>query len=76
MSTDAELMARALELAANALYDTDPNPAVGCVVVADGEIVAEGNHEELLQSSPLYQEIYESQLGSGITAGLEVEVAK
>jgi ABC-type multidrug transport system fused ATPase/permease subunit len=41
-----------------------------------GEIVAEGTHEELLQSSPLYQEIYESQLGSGITAGLDVEVGK
>ncbi|UCD99902.1 MAG: ABC transporter ATP-binding protein [Chloroflexota bacterium] len=46
------------------------------VLLENGEIVAEGNHEELLQSSPLYQEIYESQLGSGITAGLEVEVAK
>jgi hypothetical protein len=32
-----------------------------------------GTHEELLERSSLYQEIYESQLGSGITAGLEVE---
>ena len=40
-----------------------------------GEIIAEGNHEELLQSSPLYQEIYESQLGKGVTAGLDLEVA-
>lgn len=39
----------------------------------NGEIVAEGTHEELLESSPLYQEIYESQLGSGITAGLDLE---
>jgi malic enzyme len=31
------------------------------------------NHEELLQSSGLYQEIYESQLGGGITAGLDLE---
>jgi ATP-binding cassette subfamily B protein len=46
------------------------------VLLENGEIVAEGNHEELMESSPLYQEIYESQLGSGITAGLEVEVAK
>lgn len=28
-----------------------------------GEIIAQGNHEQLLQSSPLYQEIYTSQLG-------------
>jgi ATP-binding cassette subfamily B protein len=46
------------------------------VLLEDGEIVAMGNHEELLESSPLYQEIYESQLGSGITAGLDVEVEK
>ncbi|MDJ0792151.1 MAG: ABC transporter ATP-binding protein [Acidimicrobiia bacterium] len=38
-----------------------------------GEIIAEGTHEELLASSPLYQEIYESQLGRGITAGLDLE---
>ena len=46
------------------------------VLLENGEIVAMGTHEELLQSSPLYQEIYESQLGSGITAGLDVEVEK
>ena len=46
------------------------------VLLENGEIVAMGDHEELLESSPLYQEIYESQLGSGITAGLDVEVEK
>jgi ATP-binding cassette subfamily B protein len=46
------------------------------VLLENGKIVAMGNHEELLESSPLYQEIYESQLGSGITAGLDVEVEK
>ncbi|MDX1436775.1 MAG: ABC transporter ATP-binding protein [Anaerolineales bacterium] len=44
-------------------------------LLENGEITAEGTHEELLESSPLYQEIYESQLGSGITEGLDVEVA-
>ena len=42
MSHDAAYMQRALELAANAIFDTDPNPAVGCVVVRDGAIVGEG----------------------------------
>ena len=42
-------------------------------LLENGEIIAQGNHEELLQSSPLYQEIYESQLGGGVTAGLELE---
>lgn len=46
------------------------------VLLENGEIVAMGTHEELLESSPLYHEIYESQLGGGITAGLDMEVAK
>jgi ATP-binding cassette subfamily B protein len=43
------------------------------VLLQNGEIVAMGNHKQLLESSPLYQEIYESQLGGGVTAGLELE---
>ncbi len=44
-------------------------------LLENGEIVAEGNHEELLESNPLYQEIYESQLGGGVTKGLDLEEA-
>jgi ATP-binding cassette subfamily B protein len=36
------------------------------VVIDEGRIAAEGTHLELMQSSPIYQEIYESQLGSGL----------
>jgi len=43
------------------------------VLLQHGEIVAMGNHEELLRSSPLYQEIYESQLGGAVTAGVGLE---
>jgi hypothetical protein len=28
-------------------------------------VAAQGRHAELLQSSPIYQEIYDSQLGDG-----------
>ncbi len=35
------------------------------VVIEDGRIAAEGTHQQLMQSSPIYQEIYESQLGNG-----------
>jgi ATP-binding cassette subfamily B multidrug efflux pump len=35
------------------------------VVLNDGEIVAEGTHHELMETSPIYREIYESQLGNG-----------
>jgi ATP-binding cassette subfamily B protein len=36
------------------------------VVLEKGRVVAEGTHRELLQSSPVYQEIYASQLGNRI----------
>ena len=36
------------------------------IVLDKGRIVAEGRHGELLQSSPIYREIYASQLGAGI----------
>jgi ATP-binding cassette, subfamily B, multidrug efflux pump len=36
------------------------------VVVDEGQIVAQGTHSELMQSSPVYQEIYASQLGDGV----------
>jgi ATP-binding cassette subfamily B multidrug efflux pump len=36
------------------------------LVLDDGEIVAEGTHSELLSSSPIYREIYDSQLGNGV----------
>jgi ATP-binding cassette, subfamily B, multidrug efflux pump len=36
------------------------------VVVDEGEIVAQGTHKELMKSSPVYQEIYASQLGDGV----------
>lgn len=36
------------------------------VVLDKGRIVAQGNHAELMESSPVYREIYESQLGNGL----------
>jgi len=41
---DHRYMGRALELAARGLYSTDPNPRVGCVIVADGRVLGEGFH--------------------------------
>ena len=35
------------------------------IVLDRGKIVAEGNHTELIRSSPVYREIYDSQLGDG-----------
>jgi ATP-binding cassette, subfamily B, multidrug efflux pump len=36
------------------------------LVVDQGNIVAQGTHAQLMQSSPVYQEIYASQLGEGV----------
>jgi ATP-binding cassette, subfamily B, multidrug efflux pump len=36
------------------------------VVIDKGQIAAEGTHRELLRSSPIYQEIFASQLGNGV----------
>lgn len=41
---DRAMMQRCLELARSAIGRTAPNPLVGCVIVADGEIVGEGFH--------------------------------
>ncbi len=44
------------------------------IVMDKGRVVAQGTHKALLQTSPIYQEIYESQLGKGFhtdeTAGI------
>jgi len=42
--SDERFMGRALELAAEGLGETSPNPAVGCVVVRAGRVVGEGLH--------------------------------
>ena len=39
------------------------------VVLEKGRVAAEGTHRELLQSSPIYREIYASQLGDGFNGG-------
>jgi ATP-binding cassette subfamily B protein len=42
------------------------------LVLDDGQIVAEGTHSQLIVSSPIYREIYESQMEHGaITHGVE-----
>ena len=42
---DYQYMSRALQLARRGLYTTDPNPRVGCLLVKNNEILAEGWHQ-------------------------------
>ncbi|KAB2958011.1 MAG: bifunctional diaminohydroxyphosphoribosylaminopyrimidine deaminase/5-amino-6-(5-phosphoribosylamino)uracil reductase, partial [Thermoanaerobaculia bacterium] len=44
MPSSADPLARALALARRGRFTAAPNPRVGAVVVADGEIVGEGWH--------------------------------
>jgi len=41
---DHQYMAKAIQLARNGLYTTQPNPRVGCVLVKNGQVVGEGFH--------------------------------
>jgi diaminohydroxyphosphoribosylaminopyrimidine deaminase / 5-amino-6-(5-phosphoribosylamino)uracil reductase len=43
---DHRHMARALQLAARGLATTTPNPRVGCVIVRNGAVIAEGWHRK------------------------------
>ena len=47
MNTPQDYMKRAIELAKKGWGYTSPNPMVGCVVVKDGRIIAEGYHERI-----------------------------
>ncbi len=44
-ANDSVWMAQALHLAERGLYSTSPNPRVGCVLVKDGKLLAEGWHQ-------------------------------
>lgn len=43
---EEKYMGRAIELARNGTGRVNPNPLVGAVIVKDGEVIAEGYHEE------------------------------
>jgi diaminohydroxyphosphoribosylaminopyrimidine deaminase/5-amino-6-(5-phosphoribosylamino)uracil reductase len=45
-SNDKRFMNRALELAERGKYSAKPNPCVGCVIVKDNQIIAEGWHQK------------------------------
>ena len=49
---------------------------VKIVVLDEGHIAAEGTHNELMQSSPIYREIYDSQLGNGFRLEAETPAAE
>tara|TARA_B100000902_G_C27235781_1_gene877327 strand:+ start:323 stop:1435 length:1113 start_codon:yes stop_codon:yes gene_type:complete len=47
MEPEVRFMARAIEIAERGLARVSPNPPVGCVLVRDGRIIAEGWHDRI-----------------------------
>ena len=44
---DEDFMRRAIKLAEKGRFSVRPNPLVGCVLVRNGEIIAEGWHDHI-----------------------------
>lgn len=42
------------------------------IVIEKGRIVAQGTHRQLIHRSPIYQEIYNSQLGVGVNGAMAI----
>lgn len=66
-------MARALQLARQGLYTTDPNPRVGCVLVKDGEIIGEGWHQRAGLSHAEVEALNSAPDAQGATAYVTLE---
>ena len=72
--SDTDYLTRAVKLAENGLYTTDPNPRVGCVLVKDGRVIGEGWHERA--GGPHAERVALSHAGtaaSGATAFVTLE---
>ncbi len=70
---DAEFMARAITLAKKGLYTTDPNPRVGCVLVKNKQIIAEGWHYRAGQNHAEIEALAKTDETEGATAYVTLE---
>jgi diaminohydroxyphosphoribosylaminopyrimidine deaminase/5-amino-6-(5-phosphoribosylamino)uracil reductase len=73
LEQDAIYMARALELAHYGLYTTSPNPRVGCVLVKNGYIIAEGWHSRAGQGHAEVEALKQVTQSVGATAYVTLE---
>lgn len=71
---DLHYMAQALDLAQKGLYSTKPNPAVGCIIVQNGEVVGQGWHQKAGQPHAEPIALAEAgELAKGATAYVTLE---
>jgi diaminohydroxyphosphoribosylaminopyrimidine deaminase/5-amino-6-(5-phosphoribosylamino)uracil reductase len=66
-------MAMALNLAKNGRYTTSPNPCVGCVLVKNGQIIAQGWHSRAGQGHAEVQALKQTTDTEGATAYVTLE---
>ena len=70
---DAFYMAKAIQLAQRGRYTTSPNPNVGCVLVKDGKIIAEGWHKTAGQGHAEVEALAQVADATGATAYVSLE---
>lgn len=70
---DFRFMAQALKLAQRGLYTTDPNPYVGCVLVKDQQIIAEGWTQRAGQAHAEVHALSQTDQALGATAYVTLE---
>ncbi len=74
MTSDEQYMREAIELAKKGLGKTSPNPAVGCLIVKNGEIVGRGFHEKAGEDHAEVNALFEAgekAIGSDMYVTLE-----
>jgi diaminohydroxyphosphoribosylaminopyrimidine deaminase/5-amino-6-(5-phosphoribosylamino)uracil reductase len=71
--TDVFYMAKAIQLARLGRYTTSPNPNVGCVLVKDGQIIAEGWHKKAGQGHAEVEALNQVTNAIGATAYVSLE---
>lgn len=73
MQDDLYYMRRAYDLAWRGLYTTYPNPAVGCVLVRDGQIIGEGYHQRAGEDHAEVKALRQAGNAEGATAYVTLE---
>ncbi|MGR8935969.1 MAG: bifunctional diaminohydroxyphosphoribosylaminopyrimidine deaminase/5-amino-6-(5-phosphoribosylamino)uracil reductase RibD [Gammaproteobacteria bacterium] len=70
---DNAFMARAIQLAKRGMYTCKPNPRVGCVLVKDGKVLAEGWHRYAGHGHAEVEALAKSSDARGATAYVTLE---
>jgi diaminohydroxyphosphoribosylaminopyrimidine deaminase / 5-amino-6-(5-phosphoribosylamino)uracil reductase len=70
---DAVYMAKAIHIAKRGRYTTSPNPNVGCVLVKDGNIIAEGWHKQAGSGHAEVEALKQVENADGATAYVTLE---